>query len=164
MFFTSDVELTNDAQTGPEDNAPNLYEYDVETKQLTDLSVDELTAKGKGDPEGADVLGLVTASEDGSYVYFVAEGKLAEGATSGQPNMYLHHAGRTSFIATLAPATNKETTRGKKGGDSADWAGEQPEPAPGFTGQRLWSGEPHGSRHGGRDDAGVRVAAEPHGL
>ena len=32
VFFTSDVELTNDAQTGPEDNAPNLYEYNVETK------------------------------------------------------------------------------------------------------------------------------------
>jgi len=128
VFFTSDVELTNDAQTGPADNAPNLYEYNVETKQLTDLSVDELTAKGEDDIDGAAVLGLVTASEDGSYVYFVAEGNLAQGATSGQPNLYLHHAGQTSFIATLVPATFKEEGRREQGGDSADWAGEKPEP------------------------------------
>jgi hypothetical protein len=132
VFFTSNVELTEDAQTGPEDNAPNLYEYDVETKQLTDLSVDELTANKTGDTDGADVLGLVTASEDGSYVYFVAEGELAPGATSGQPNMYLYHAGRTLFIATLAPATEKspayKENRGESGGDSEDWEGAQPEP------------------------------------
>ena len=29
VFFTSRVELTNDANTGPEDNAANLYEYNV---------------------------------------------------------------------------------------------------------------------------------------
>ena len=127
VFFTSDVELTNDAQTGPEDNAPNLYEYDVETKQLTDLTVNQLTAKGEGDPNGAAVLGLVTAGEDGSYVYFVAEGDLAPGASSGTPNLYLRHAGHTSFIATLAPATSN-ADRLERGGDSADWYGEDPEP------------------------------------
>ena len=30
VFFTSRVELTNDADTGPEDDAANLYEYDFE--------------------------------------------------------------------------------------------------------------------------------------
>ena len=73
MFFTSRVELTNDADTGPEDNAANLYEYDFEKpegERLSDLTVDTV------DPDGAGVLGLVTASEDGSYVYFVAEGEL----------------------------------------------------------------------------------------
>ena len=58
----------------------------------------------------AAVLGLVTASEDGSYVYFVAEGMLTseknnEGGepVAGQPNLYLSHGGRVVFIATLAP-------------------------------------------------------------
>jgi WD40-like Beta Propeller Repeat len=128
VFFTSDVELTNDAQTGPEDNAPNLYEYDVETKQLTDLTVDEFTANKTGDTDGAAVLGLVTASEDGSYVYFVAEGDLALGATAGEPNLYLSHAGHVSFIATLARATEREEGGIEFGGDSLDWFGEKPEP------------------------------------
>jgi WD40-like Beta Propeller Repeat len=117
VFFTSRVELTNDANTGPEDNAGNLYEYNVESGILTDLTVDTNTE----DVDGAGVLGLVTASEDGSYVYFVAEGKLtseanSEGdeAVSGKPNLYLAHAGRVTFIATLAP-----------GGDEKDWIGEE---------------------------------------
>jgi WD40-like Beta Propeller Repeat len=128
VFFTSDVELTNNAQTGPEDNAPNLYEYDVETKQLTDLTVDEFTANKTGDTDGAAVLGLVTASEDGTYVYFVAEGDLALGATADEPNLYLSHAGHVSFIATLAPANEHAEGGGEFGGDSLDWFGEKPEP------------------------------------
>jgi hypothetical protein len=122
VFFSSYAELTNEAYTGPEDNEPNLYEYNVETKQLTDLTIDT-----EGD--GAALLGLVTASEDGSYVYFVAEGKLAQGATPGQPNLYLYHAGRTSFIATLAAATEQAGTRDgtERGGDSMDWQGDEME-------------------------------------
>jgi hypothetical protein len=67
--------------------------------------------------EGA-VLG---ASEDGSYVYFVADGVQAEGASpgdckeGGEPagatcNLYVSHEGVTSFIATLS------------GDDSPDWS------------------------------------------
>ena len=58
------------------------------------------------------MLGVVTASEDGSYVYFVAEGRLTtqanseqEEPVSGKPNLYLYHEGAVKFIATLAPAT-----------------------------------------------------------
>lgn len=29
VFFTSRAELTENAYTGPEDNAPNLYEYEL---------------------------------------------------------------------------------------------------------------------------------------
>lgn len=75
VFFTSRAELTNDAYTGPDDNAANLYEYDLQTGALTDLTVDDEAAT-----DGAAVLGLVTAGEDGSYVYFVANGVLATGA------------------------------------------------------------------------------------
>jgi DNA-binding beta-propeller fold protein YncE len=126
VFFTSRSELTNDANTGPADNAANLYEYNLETGVLDDLTVDTNT----GEANGADVLGLVTASEDGSYVYFVADGVLAAGATpgnceqhetsEGQPpsswcNLYLSHDGETKFIATLA------------GADEHDWRGDEPQ-------------------------------------
>jgi hypothetical protein len=130
VFFTSDVELTNEAYTGPEDNAPNLYQYEVsnvpgQPGRLTDLSVDTDHAK---DPDGAAVLGLVTASEDGEYVYFVAEGDLAAGATSGQPNLYVSHGGgEPVFIATLAPATKRGEAGEEFGGDSSDWFGGKPE-------------------------------------
>ena len=117
VFFDSRAELTEDANTGEEDNAANLYEYDLEKpvgERLTDLTVDT----NVGDLKGAAVLGLVTAGEDGSYVYFVAEGVLAGRAVSGQPNLYLSHNGGTpSFIATLAPREGTFVPR-----DSRDWS------------------------------------------
>ncbi len=48
---------------------------------------------------------MLGASSDGSYVYFVARGNLAAGATSGDRNIYVNHAGTTEFIAT-APEGN----------------------------------------------------------
>jgi hypothetical protein len=127
VFFTSRVELTNDANTGPEDNAANLYEYDLNTGVLTDLTVDG------SDPGGAGVLGVVTASDDGSYVYFVAAGKLGEGSAggaepvTGSPNLYVSHAGKVAFIATLTPnpfgVYNESRAEGN--GDEADWVGEE---------------------------------------
>ncbi len=128
VFFTSKVELTNDANTGPEDNAANLYEYNMETGVLRDLTVDD------SDSDGAAVLGLVTASEDGSYVYFVAEGKLASGqgpggeeAAVGMPNLYLSYPGGVRFIATLAPSVgNSYHIDGRddgENGDEEDWVG-----------------------------------------
>ena len=79
---------------------------------LHDLTVDDV------DSAGAGVLGLVTASEDGTYVYFVAEGELtseknAEGeeAVTGQPNLYLTHAGVVTFIATLASSVGRIITK-----------------------------------------------------
>jgi hypothetical protein len=124
VFFTSRAELTDDANTGAADNAANLYEYDLGTGVLSDLTVDT----NAGDLDGASVLGLATASDDGTYVYFVAEGKLAEGALSGHPNLYLRHAGETTFIATLAPASRVETdefghTVEEDGSETEDWRG-----------------------------------------
>lgn len=110
MFFTSDAELTEDAYTGAEDNAANLYEFDMEKpegQRLTDLSVDT------ADPEGAAVQGVSQISENGAYVYFVADGKLATGAIAGQPNLYVvKGGGAPKLIATLAEK------------DETDWANE----------------------------------------
>lgn len=126
VFFTSAAELTDDANTGLADNAANLYEYDVETGVLSDLSVDA----NPGDIDGAAVLGLVTAGDDGSYVYFVAEGRLAEGAVSDKPNLYLHHAGKVTFIATLAPSRRTGTGEEEEG-DGRDWEGAEEALGPG---------------------------------
>jgi DNA-binding beta-propeller fold protein YncE len=98
-----------------------------------DLDVFEVTS-GEGGPlaggltdmtgEGADVLGVIEASEDGSYVYFVANGVLGDGAERGAKsgtcqrtnlpskqtcNLYVDHYDQASrawappaFIATLS--------------------------------------------------------------
>jgi hypothetical protein len=102
----------------------DLYGYDVGLGQTTAL------AKGGG------LQGLVGASEDGSYVYFVAAGALAPGATPGSCtqagrstekeeeetkeeelgrippgracNLYLFHAGSPKVIAALPARDNTE--------------------------------------------------------
>jgi hypothetical protein len=109
VFFTSNSELTLDAYTGVKDKAANLYEYDLATHELSDLTVDTADVS-----EGAAVQGVVQISEDGSYVYFVADGKLATGATQGEPNLYVSHNGEAPvFIATL---TQRDKTDWLNGG------------------------------------------------
>jgi hypothetical protein len=115
VFFTDESRLTEDSKA--EAGKPDLYEYNLEAplgKRLTDITASST--------EPAGVLGVSGAGEDGSHVYFAAEGVLAganaEGAspTPGAPNLYAYepdpaHAGayRTTFIATLAAS------------DSCDW-------------------------------------------
>lgn len=105
VFFTDTARLTRDATSVS--GSPDLYEFNVETGEVTDLTVD--TNPG----EHANVQGLVQgASEDGSYVYFAADGVLASGATPGSNcddqlasatcNLYVRHAGVTTYIATLS--------------------------------------------------------------
>jgi WD40-like Beta Propeller Repeat len=144
VFFTSRAELTSDAFTGPEDNAANLYEYNLNTGVLSDLTVD------KTDPDGAAVVGLATAGEDGSYIYFVANGVLSEAANSqgakagpgdckeeagevvGERtcSLYVEHYNGTAweaprFIATLAGSSTQEFVieGGSVNVDEDDWVG-----------------------------------------
>jgi hypothetical protein len=82
-----------------------LEEFDVTTDKTIGLTAGEADAH---------VQGVVGASEDGSYVYFVALGRLAAGAVSGEDNLYgLHYAGTAwepaKLVATLS------------GADSPDW-------------------------------------------
>ncbi len=116
VYFTSKAALTKQSRTGPEGGEPHenpgndLYRYDLNTRTLEDLSVDTT------DPNGASVLGVVGASADGSYVYFVADGELGQagaGAIGGQPNLYVWHetaqdAGGLTFIATLQAPEGEE--------------------------------------------------------
>lgn len=107
VFFTSPTELTEDANTGkegmgnPTDAGRDLYSYDLASETLTDLTVDNDPADAE---TGANVQGVVGNSDDGQYVYFVATGKLATGATSGALNLYLEHGGAITYIAALDPA------------------------------------------------------------
>jgi hypothetical protein len=82
----------------------NLYVYDFETGAATTLTA----AHGAGEPNGGVQELVSDVSEDGSYVYYVATGVLADGGVSGEDNLYLAHdtgsAWTTTFIATLSPA------------------------------------------------------------
>jgi hypothetical protein len=76
---------------------------------------------------GAEVQGVLGASEDGAYVYFAADGDLAPGAQPGQPNLYvLHNTGggweSPRFIAALqsGDGTGMEMNRTTEGA-SGDW-------------------------------------------
>ena len=101
VFFTDESRLTPDSTAAS--GAPDLYEFNVASRALSDLTV--ATAAG----QHADVRGVVGASSDGSYVYFVAGGALA--GASAQPcssepesacNLYVRHSGASSLVAVLS--------------------------------------------------------------
>lgn len=119
VFFTSCEKLTDDStahstEPGTCENyeagqGEDLYVYEKGSHALNDLTVDPT------DPEGADVMGVLGASEDGNYVYFVANGDLdgagpaelgdcrSEGPENNQGtcNLYLWHDGAVTFVSKL---------------------------------------------------------------
>jgi hypothetical protein len=116
VFFTDSQHLT---ATSDESSESDLYECEIVTvadKLACRLS--DLTPGASADVQDA-VLG---ASEDGSWIYFVANGVLAPGAIqgtcaseSGLCNLYVHHAGVTSLVAVLSDA------------DQPDWREQLPQ-------------------------------------
>jgi hypothetical protein len=136
VFFTEESKLTPGA--GATNGEPDLYECRIidpegePTCALSDLTPEtggepaDVQAAGPGSSEGA----VIGASEDGSSVYFVADGRLTgstqnehgEVAVAGQPNLYVSHEGVTSLIAVL------------EGQDNTDWAQQDPDdPLPELT-------------------------------
>ncbi|HEY5046024.1 MAG TPA: hypothetical protein VII53_09225 [Solirubrobacteraceae bacterium] len=101
VFFIGKGALTTDANTYY-DTEEDLYEYDLETETLTDISSAALTS-----PEGSQVQGLVGTSENGDMVYFVARGVLSaqnmEGKepAEGAYNLYLWNDGTITYVAAL---------------------------------------------------------------
>jgi hypothetical protein len=98
VFFLDEEPLTLDSKLPPvlpgEDNYQgDLYVYETGADSLTDLTVDQNTG------EEAEVRTVVGTSEDGSIVYFEATGKLAEGAESGQRNLYVESETGSSWSA-----------------------------------------------------------------
>jgi hypothetical protein len=112
VFFTTSEALTDDA---PVNSETKLYMYDTtkpdtDPHNLTLLSVDSEPA------DGADVHGVMGASEDGHYVYFIAIGQLVAGLPSpdngkGQYGVYLWHDGVVSYVGgILGPDTNLDAS------------------------------------------------------
>jgi hypothetical protein len=87
VYFTSAGELTEDSTAAA--GRPDLYQYDANTGVLRDITVDPNAG------ESADVLGVLGSggSEAVPYVYFVAGGKLAAGASVGADNLYVWQGG-----------------------------------------------------------------------
>jgi hypothetical protein len=128
-FFTSPEELTNDATTGPADNGRDLYSFEAASGRLTDLVPDT------SDPDGAEVMGVIGTSDDGSHVYFAANGDLdgagpatpgncgpeagAFGEWGGECSLYLWEEGRITFIARLDASGS---TQESGPSDATNWA------------------------------------------
>jgi hypothetical protein len=136
-FFASCQKLTDDStalSTAASDcqqpeQGQDLYAYDTGSGELSDLTVDA------GDAQGAEVKGVVGTSDDGSYVYFVANGDLdgpGEANTGdcqnppenrgfrGECSLYLWHAGAISFVARL---NGSSSTNWLPGGQIAETLG-----------------------------------------
>jgi hypothetical protein len=110
VFFTNEKQLTvsSTAATG----APDLYEYNLETRTLTDLTID--TNQG----EHANVVGVLGTNPAGSYTYFAAAANLTNSTkpqecrqpSEGEPignkcNVYVVHEHETpKLVATVATA------------------------------------------------------------
>jgi sugar lactone lactonase YvrE len=95
-FLTSADKLTADASPA----GTYLYRYDAGADQLTDLTPHASSA-GVG-----KVLGV---SADGTYVYFLAAGKLTAAASSTAPNLYAWHEGTTRLIGILGSKATELT-------------------------------------------------------
>jgi hypothetical protein len=122
IFFSDGQKLTATSMATPERS--DLYEFEVEKGQLTDLTVT--------DPSGAGVQGVLGVSEDGRYLYFAANGVLSSGASAGncffteslsaagaECNLYLWHEGMSAptFIARVSGDDNHT-----KEGGQGDWS------------------------------------------
>jgi hypothetical protein len=103
---------STDGETAIYTGNGELFAFHTATASSSDLTPD-------AESGGARVQGLLGASPDASFVYFVADGRLTAGAPAGNCNLarsgeacnlYVSHNGDTHRIATLPQA------------DATDWA------------------------------------------
>lgn len=119
-YFTDSERLTPDASSSGAD----LYECRiVEGLGGLECELEDLTPEGADGPTEVQNIAL-GSSTDGSYIYFVANGKLGSnaprgvcGPTStsvGTCNLFMYHEGATRLVATLSAE------------DEADWGESKP--------------------------------------
>jgi hypothetical protein len=140
IFFTDYQRLTTDSTASPAALKADLYECEVLEKeehlecQLTDLTVDAHAG------ESADVQGILPGiSADGTTLYLVANGRLAEGAQAGRCHVNSAQLGATCnlyverFIEEEEHKGKWQTTLiGALGqGDEPDWKAGGVQPATG---------------------------------
>jgi len=110
----------------PPNPGNDLYRYDAADGELIDLSPDST------DPDGAEVVGVLGYSNDGSYVYFAANGDLDGGgsAQSGDCprtcSVYLWQDDGVGTCTTVGGCVSFVTLFGSKIGyetDDFNWAG-----------------------------------------
>ncbi len=125
VFFADTHQLTATANTGGE-GLGALYEFKLEAGnpeggQLIDLTPTATGAAVQG------VLGEGESAAGGAYLYFVAGGVLATGASAGADNLYmLHedpttHEWTTTFVRTLSPDDSRNESNSPAPGEAQDW-------------------------------------------
>jgi len=114
---------------GDTDEGPDLYEYDFGNPPAHRLV--QVSGGGLGDVtpgSGANMLGVVSVSEDASHVYFVAQGilttlpnGLGQTATNGADNLYAYgtDTGETRFVATLLESDKQLWGESEQSGTNA---------------------------------------------
>lgn len=103
VFFIDAQRLTRNA--GASGGSPDLYECEmVQEAGMPKCNLSDVTPAGpKG--EGANALGMLGASSDGSWVYYVTE------PSGAAPHLYVRRGGETALIGVLSV------------GDRPDWEG-----------------------------------------
>jgi hypothetical protein len=115
VYFKDGQRLTPESTATRE--RPELYEYNTSTGVLIDLTPDPGAVQ-----EGADVRGeVIGATNNGEYLYFVAEGILSKEApletSETEPHLYvIHTLGNTRTTTFITTLSNE---------DEHDWETEQ---------------------------------------
>lgn len=143
VFFTT----TQSETPGVTDATTNLYEADIDATGSA-VGVRAMSQLSAGDPNNeARVQGVTRISDDGSHIYFVAQGQLtndpnAQGqkAQSGADNLYVAVNGKVAFIGALCSGMDTSGTVADQYCPSA--AGDQ----------ALWDNGEGGRRAGGSTD------------
>ena len=107
VFFMTKTQLTPDA-SAIKTRGQELYEYDPKTEQLKRISGGDL----KSGPVEGNVLDVPAVAEDGSAVYFNAEGNLTPQAQNGGLYRYDTETGETTYVAEAQPYPNVLSSRG----------------------------------------------------
>jgi hypothetical protein len=108
VFFSANAGLTPQSSS----EGTDLYEYNLETGKLSDLSV-EPAAGGSG------VTGLLGTSADGSHIYFAAQGQLIPGKGSSAAknrqnstaSIYSEDGNDLRFVGTMQIGSSEDLVR-----------------------------------------------------